>query len=243
MVLNLFKKDKIYLPGEQIDKYTIVKIIGEGRYGICYLVSNNNKNYILKQLKKEMLKKIGKKVCFEEEILSSVNHNCIPRFIEKIEKDKFSGYILEFKEGKTFEEIIFKDDYIFRRKEIYKICFQLISILKYLHSMGIVHRDIRVPNTLYNNGKVYLLDFGLARWINDERYTIDEDFSYLGDFLLHLYYTSFEIVNKKSKPWYDELNLYKEELMFLKRLMGIEKKYKSLDELEHDFLCFKHYAI
>ncbi len=231
------------MPNEQIDKYTIIKIIGEGRYGICYLASNNNKNYILKQLKKEMLKKIGKKVYFEGEILSSINHNYIPQFIEKIEKDKFSGYVLEFKEGKTFEEIIFKDNYIFKRKEIYKICFQLISILKYLHSMGIVHRDIRVPNTLYNNGKVYLLDFGLARWINDERYTIDEDFSYLGDFLLHLYYTSFEIANKKSKPWYDELNLYKEELMFLKRLMGIEKKYKSLDELQLDFLCFKRYEI
>lgn len=236
MVLRLFNKDKVYSPTEKIGEYTIKKILGEGRYGICYLIYKDKKQYILKQLKKGMLKKIGFKVNYEKEILQKVQHGHIPKFIKKLEYDTFSGYVLEFKEGKTFEEIIFEDNYIFDRKEIYNIGMQLINILKYLHDIGVVHRDIRVPNVLYNEQKVYLVDFGLARWINKKNYTADIDFSYLGDFLIHLYYTSFESNDSKEKPWYEELDLLKNEKIFLKRLMGIDDKYENINQVEADFL-------
>lgn len=236
MILGLFNRDKVYLPTQQIGDYTVQRVLGEGRYGICYLVSKDKKRYILKQLKRGMLKKIGAKVKYEEEILKSINHECIPKFIKKIELNEFGAYILEFKQGKTFEEIIFEDNYIFKRDEIYNIGIQLINILKYLHHSGIVHRDIRVPNVLYNQEKVYLVDFGLARWIDNKRYAEDIDFSYLGDFLLHLYYTSFEVKDKKEKVWYEELDLPKDEEIFLKRLMGIDKKYNNISEVEEEFL-------
>lgn len=235
MVLSLFRRDKIYKPSDQIIEYTIEKAIGEGRYGICYQVSNEQKTYILKQLRKGMLKKAGVKVRFEEEILRYLQHESIPRFIEKIECENFCGYILEFKAGKTFEDIIYIDNYVFERDEIYRIGSQIIEILNYLHSKGVVHRDIRVPNTLYDGQKANLVDFGLARWINDKRYRADMDFAFLGDFLLHLYYSSFEFKKGKKRPWYEELELTARELMLLKRLMGIEPMYKSILEVENEF--------
>jgi serine/threonine-protein kinase len=241
MVLKLFNKDKIYSPYQKIDEYTVLEILGEGRYGICYLVHKDEKRYIIKQFKKGMLKKIGYKAKFEEEILRAIQHDSIPKFIRRIEYDEFLGCLLEFKEGKTFENIIFKDNYVFEREEIYSVAMQLINILKYLHSEGVVHRDIRVPNTIYKQGKVYLVDFGLSRWINKKRYTVDVDFSYFGDFLIHLYYTSFEVKDNKEKPWYNELDLSKEELVFLKRLLGIEEKYKNINEVEKDFLSLRNF--
>jgi len=57
----------------------------------------------------------------------------------------------------------------------------------------------------------------------------------LGDFLLHLYYSSFEFKGCKKRPWYDELQLRPKELLFLKRLMGVEQRYKSIFEVEHEF--------
>jgi serine/threonine protein kinase len=108
---------------------------------------------------------------------------------------------------------------------------QLISILKYLHQSGIVHRDIRIPNTLYNDRTVYLVDFGLARPADQLKYRPDVDFAYLGDFLLHLYYTSYTTKGKK-KPWYEELSLEEKEMMLLKRLLGIEKRYRDIHEVE-----------
>lgn len=235
MVLSLFRRDKIYKPSEQIIEYVIEKIIGEGRFGICYQVSSDQKLCILKQLKRGMLKKSGVKARFEEEILKSLQHESIPRFIEKIECENFCGYVLEFKEGRTFEDIIFLDGYVFEREEIFRIGSQLVEILKYLHSKGIVHRDIRVPNTLYDGQKVNLVDFGLARWINNRKYRADMDFAFLGDFLVHLYYSSFEFKSGKKRPWYEELKLTEKELLFLKRLMGVEQRYKSILEVEVDF--------
>jgi len=236
MVLKLFNKDTVYSPNQQLDGYTVLKIIGEGRYGICYLVSKDNKLYVLKQLKRRILQKTRQKIHFESEILNITQHESIPKFIKKIESENFFGYILEFKTGKTFEEIIFNDNYIFKKSELRSIAMKLINILKYLHGINVVHRDIRIPNILYNNGNLYLVDFGLARWVDNKKYTVAVDFSYIGDFLIHLYYTSFETKSIISKPWYKELDLSPKESMFLKRLMGIEKRYSTINEVEEDLL-------
>jgi serine/threonine-protein kinase len=237
--MNLFSGDKIYSPNDTICGYTVIRLMGEGRYGICYLVCKDDKKFILKQLKKRMLRKVGVARVFEEEILLSIEHPSIPGLIRSFSAGKVSGYLLEYKEGKTFEEIIYKDRQIFGREEIYSVGLQLVQILKYLHAKRVVHRDIRVPNTLYNEGKVYLVDFGLARWIGDDNYTADVDFSFLGDFLLHLYYSSYEIINLKSRPWYDELTLTGAERLVLKRLLGIERRYETIDEVENAFLLLE----
>jgi serine/threonine-protein kinase len=43
--------------------------------------------------------------------------------------------------------------------------------------------------------------------------------------------------SKKKKPWHEELNLRTEEMLFLKRLLGIEKKYRSIEAVEQDYLA------
>ncbi len=235
MVLGLFRRDKIFKPSDRMNEYTIENIIGEGRYGICYKVSTGERLYILKQLKRGMMKRAGAKACFEEEVLMNLQHKNIPRFIEKIEQKDFHGYILEFKEGKTFEDVIYLEKHVFGREEIYRVGSRLVEVLKYLHSKGIVHRDIRVSNALYDGGTVYLVDFGLARRIDDKKYRADIDFAFLGDFLVHLYYTSIDFKAGKRIPWYRELELTEKELIFLKRLMGVEQRYKSILEVEKNF--------
>lgn len=235
MVIDFFIRDKIYRPKEDIENYTVIDVIGEGKYGICYVVRKDNKKFILKQLKRNVLRKSGHKASFEEKLLSNIHHDRIPKLIQKIDNNKLTAFILEIKEGKTFEEIVFYDNYVFERLEIYDIGRQLIDILRYLHQCGIVHRDMRLPNVIYYDKKVYLVDFGLARWANHE-YKCDLDFSYLGDFLLHLYYTSYDGSCVKSRPWYEELNLSNTELYFFQRLMGIKERYKDIIEIEYDFL-------
>lgn len=232
---TLFVREKKYEPTEQIAGYTIEEIIGEGRFGFCYRVSRNGELFVLKQLKKRMLKKSGTKVKFEEDILKNLQHKSIPRFIERVKLYDSYGFVLEYKEGKTFEDIIYLDHYKFTRKEIFNIGIQLLNIIKYLHSKGVVHRDIRVPNTLYDGQNVNLVDFGLARLINNEKYMTDMDFAFLGDFLLHLYYSDFEYGGGKKLPWYEELTLVDQELCFLKRLLGVEERFKDIRQVENEF--------
>jgi serine/threonine-protein kinase len=233
--MKLFDTDIKYSPGQFFEDFKIVKIVGEGMYGICYLITDDKNLYILKQLKKKMYEENTIKVHYEEEILKALKHEAIPRYIRKIENGHFTGYVLEYKRGTTFETMIFNQRHMFTRKEIHYIGKQLIDILSYLHGKGVVHRDIRVPNTLFNANHIYLVDFGLARWIDNKKYKADIDFSYFGDFLIHLYYTSFIDKPKKSKPWYEELVLSSKELLFLKKLMGIEKRFESINEVEVGF--------
>ncbi|OAA93314.1 serine/threonine-protein kinase PrkC [Clostridium coskatii] len=231
-----FFRRKIYPTDYLFGGYSVVKLIGEGRFGMCYLVNLDNKKYVLKEIKPKVIKKSGTKIIFEEKILSSINHPLIPKIVDTIKNDKMYAYILEYKKGKTIEEMLFGDNYVFTPSEIYKVGIKIIDIIKYLHERNIVHRDIRVPNVIINEEEVYLIDFGLARLINGKKYIPSVDFLYFGHLLLYLYYSSFEKTSKKSEPWYDELDLSLNEVNFLKKLLGLNEKYKSIYDVEKDFL-------
>lgn len=235
VLISIFRR-KTYPPGFLIGGYKVIKLIGEGRFGICYLVSLDNKQYTLKEIKPKAIKKSGNKVIFEQEILSSIDHPSIPKIVDTIKNQNIYAYVLEYKNGKTIEHMIFEENHIFTSSEIYNVGIKLIDIIKYLQERNIVHRDIRVPNVVIDEEDVYLIDFGLARLVNNERYIPSIDFWYFGDLLIHLYYSSFKKKDRKSKPWYEELELTEKEMMFLKKLMGIEEKYKNIIDVEKEFL-------
>ena len=233
--MQLLGKVGKYSKGQYIEGYKIVATLGEGRYGVCYLITDEKKLYILKQLKRKTYRGDPLKPHYEEKILKTLKHEAIPGFITKIKDRHSAGYILEYKQGVTLEDLIFNQGHVFTRAEIYSIGKQLIDIMKYLNEKGIVHRDIRVPNILLDGSRVYLVDFGLARWVDNEKYKADIDFSYFGDLLIHLFYTAYTDKPKKGRPWYEELALSTKELIFLKKLIGIENRYMSITEVELGF--------
>lgn len=235
--------DKHHIPGENIMDYTIIKIIGEGRYGIAYLCEKNtNEKYIIKQLKKDSVEKNKEKLFYEEEIMKLLDDKRFPKFIEKFDYDNTKYYVIEFVEGKDFYEILYFDEYEFDRDEIYDIAEEILNIIITLQEKNIVHRDIRTSNVIMNEKKdLILIDFGLARYIDNKRYKEEVDYWYMADFLLHLYYSSYndEGMELEDKPWYNELDLNDKELIFLKRLMGIEEPYKNTDEIMTDLIKIK----
>ncbi|WP_026255068.1 protein kinase domain-containing protein [Terrisporobacter glycolicus] len=236
--------DKYYTPGEKIKDYTIIKIIGEGRYGITYLCEKNtNEKYVIKQLKKDMMKKSKEKLFYEEEIMKSLDDKKFPNFIDKFDYDDTKFYVIEFIEGKDFYELLSFDEYEFTKNEIYDIAEKILKIIITLQEKKIVHRDIRISNVIMNEKKdLVLIDFGLARYIDKDKYKKEIDYWYMADFLIHLYYSSYddEKLKLEDKPWYEELDLKNDELIFLKRLMGMEKSYENTDEIMRDLFIIKN---
>ncbi|MGG5461833.1 serine/threonine protein kinase [Clostridium sp. B9] len=233
--------DKHYKKKESVNGYSITKKLGQGRYGIVYLAINeNNEKVIIKQLKKEMLEETRKKLFYEKKTLDTLsNYDNFPKFISKFEDGDREGYILEYIEGTVLEDLIYKRGYEFSKEEIYQIAAKVLDIMEILHENNIVHRDIRTPNVIMRENKeLVLIDFGLARFI-DENHLKDVDYWYLGDFLIHLYYSSYVENDEEEKPWYEELNLKPEEEVFLKKLMGIEEAYKSIEEIREDLKKIK----
>lgn len=193
-----------------------------------------------------MLKQTRKNLFYEQKILRSLNNPVFPKFIEKFKDRNREGYILEYFEGKDFEELVVNDRCTFTKDDIYHIAGQLLDLIEELHNRNIVHRDIRLPNVIVKKDmKLALIDFGLARFIDNKNYRPKEDYWYLGDFLIHLYYTGYEYTNDEDtndedKPWYEELDLTTEEESFLKKLMGIEKGYSSIKEIREQLEKIKN---
>lgn len=233
--------DKHYTTKDVINGYSIVKELGEGKYGIAYLGINSlGEKAVIKQLKSKMLRVSGKKSLYESKILKALNYNEFPKFIGRYLYRNTRGYILEYIEGKTFEELIYHDKYEFTKEEIYEVGSKLIEFVTILSSNNIVHKDIRCANVIQTQSKkLVLIDFGLARFIDTKNYTNDMDFWYLADFLIHLYYTSYKGYENINRPWFEELDLSTKEKNFLKRLMGLNEKYKNIEEIKSDFYEIK----
>lgn len=229
--------DYYYQPNEVINHYRILKILGEGRYGIAYLAADSmGYQYVIKQLKKKMLKTTRQKNFYEQKILKILDSPQFPHFIDTFYDGKSEGYIMEYKAGKVFEQLIIREGWQFNRQQIYHIADQLLDLLTLLHEQGIVHRDIRTPNVILGKqNELILIDFGLARFIDYKRYIPQMDYWYLGDFLIHLYYTHYHLKRYGPEaPWYKSLALTEYELYFLKRLMGLEKPYDTLDDIRFE---------
>jgi serine/threonine-protein kinase len=221
--------------GREIGGYTLVEKLGEGRYGRSFLaVDDCGKKVVIKEFKPGLFGK-NRRNPDEAVVLSRLSHPGIPQLLGVINICGFYGYVLEYMEGKTLESIIFREKRVFNREEFYDIGKRLIEITAYLHKNGVVHRDIRIPNIIMQDGIVKLIDFGLARFIDNEKYRAETDFSYIGDCLLYILYTGYNSDGKKRKPWYGELELKGKELDFLKRMMGIAPIYKDVEEILAEF--------
>lgn len=109
------------------------------------------------------------KVKNEVNILKSIHHPYIVKYLDDFQIDQKIYIVMEMIEGGTLanyiEEYKIKNEKI--PEEIIKRIFsQLVSVLKYCHDHQIVHKDIKSNNILYSkSGDVKLADFGLSKII------------------------------------------------------------------------------
>lgn len=98
----------------------------------------------------------------EIEVLQSLNHTGIPRYLAKFDPGDGLCLVQEYKEAEPLSK-----SHSFDPEAIRSIAYQLLEILVYLQGERvppIFHRDIKPENVLFdNNLKVYLIDFGFAR--------------------------------------------------------------------------------
>ena len=101
----------------------------------------------------------------------------IPKFLGFFESEKYFGLVMEFIEGLNLSKIIYlekqgKITLSLIQKLNYLI--QLSSVIDYLNSNNLVHRDLKTDNILVDKlGQLKLIDFGISLqgkkiWINIE---------------------------------------------------------------------------
>lgn len=104
----------------------------------------------------------------EVEILQSLSHPCIPRYLgyfeQQLSNAKALALIQTYVEGRSLEQCLQKGR-LFNEAEAKQLAKALLNILAYLHGRQppIIHRDIKPSNILLANRQLYLVDFGSVK--------------------------------------------------------------------------------
>jgi serine/threonine protein kinase len=105
---------------------------------------------------------------FEQEarLLAQLNHPALPRVSDYFTEDGRAFLVMQFIAGDDLAQIIAQQPGPFPRAQVIAWADQVLDALIYLHTRErqIIHRDIKPHNLkLTANGKIALLDFGLAK--------------------------------------------------------------------------------
>ncbi|WP_185806876.1 serine/threonine protein kinase [Bacillus salinus] len=230
------------------------KILGMGSYGITYLAEDTHSSRLvaMKQLRYHKQKTDAGVFSFkrEQEIMQKLSHPNIPAFIENFTNNTSKYLIFEYIDGVSFEELLFEKNVTFSEKEAFQIIDKITDIVQYLHDNDIVHRDLRVSNIMLANDEIFIIDFGLARYLfeqNDFNYTqtpyekymqrrihVRSDFYTLGHFILFLLYSNYEPEIKRERPWFEELKLSSKAINLINRLLEENEPYDNIIQIKKD---------
>ena len=163
--------EKKYKPKEDpligqilLNKYLIIKKLGEGSFGLIYSAKTQHNWYAVKlESRNRGQNLLENEAC----IMYYLRGKRIPAIKSYANDLNFNILVMELM-GKSLEEIF---ESLPKKKMsvncVAKIGIQMIEILEYIHKKHIIHRDIKPDNFVMGRGDkskyVYLLDFGLAK--------------------------------------------------------------------------------
>ena len=151
--------------------YRLRKKLGEGSFGKIYLVEHilTHEKYAAKL---ENVNSPCPQLQFEAKIyrkLSGGSH--IPRAYW-IGTDRKQNVLIMDLLGHSIEDLFEKCGNKFSLKTVLMLTEQMLSAIEYMHTKNYIHRDIKPDNFMMgtgkNAGRVYAIDFGLAKKYRDD---------------------------------------------------------------------------
>jgi len=152
-----------------MERYKILKVVGDGAYGSVYKALNKNTGEIV------AIKKMKKKFTSWEECMSlreikslrKLSHPSIVKLKEVIRVNDDLNFVFEFVEQNVYQLTRDKPETLVEGK-IKSILYQTLSGLTYMHKNGFFHRDMKPENLLIQGNSLKIADFGLAREIRSK---------------------------------------------------------------------------
>jgi len=181
--------------------YNLCDTIGEGFTGKVWKASLKGypkKLFAIKSIRKSSSSdKNFKYFKGEVDLLKELDHPNIIRFFECYQDQKCYHLVLEYCEGSDLVKLVEKHKGL-SEGLAKKFIFQAMLAINYLHTVGIVHRDVKLDNFLLNKADesvadIKLIDFGFAR-----NFRGDKLYSQIGT----PWYVAPEVLNKSSS--YDQ---------------------------------------
>jgi serine/threonine-protein kinase len=157
--------------GKTISHYQILEKLGEGGMGEVYRAEDTKlgRPVAIKVLPDVFARDPERLARFEREakLLASLNHPNIAAIYGLEEADGKRFLVLELVEGQTLAERLRKGP--LPVEDTLDVCRQIAEGLEAAHEKGIIHRDLKPANIkITPEGKVKILDFGLAKAFHEE---------------------------------------------------------------------------
>ncbi|OHT09970.1 AGC family protein kinase [Tritrichomonas foetus] len=149
-----------------INSFQLLKIVGHGFFGKVTLARKigSEKICAIKSIHKKKVISSNKtsSILIERNILKKADNPFIVRLEYAFQTASKFYLCTEFAPGGDLNHLITKKGFL-QDNEIRFYCAEIASGLSYLHSKGVIHRDIKSENILiFGDGHVKLTDFGLA---------------------------------------------------------------------------------
>jgi serine/threonine protein kinase/tetratricopeptide (TPR) repeat protein len=165
------------LSGQQISHFRILGRIGSGGMGKVFraLDLELNREVALKFLhpQREGRERDQARFSREAQAAAALDHPNIGTIYEVGEREGRRFIAMALYDGETLSERLARStDHQLDPSEAAAIAGQLASALEAAHAAGLVHRDLKPGNVMIlRDGRVKLIDFGLARWASSPRVT------------------------------------------------------------------------
>jgi serine/threonine-protein kinase len=161
------------LPRERLEgitikrRYKILKKLGSGGMASVYLAKDlvTKKDVAVKILHPQYAedKEVLERFYREIQVCKDLDHPNIVKVLDHGKEDDYVFMVMEYVSGKDLKKIIEEKGPIPVDWAV-EIIKQVAYALSYANSKNIVHRDIKPQNIMItNDGKVKLMDFGIAR--------------------------------------------------------------------------------
>ncbi|XP_012278615.1 serine/threonine-protein kinase PAK mbt [Orussus abietinus] len=152
-------------PRENLENF--VKI-GEGSTGTVCIATDKNTNRQVAVKKMDLRKQQRRELLFNEVVIMRDYHH--PNIVEMYDSflvDDELWVVMEYLEGGALTDIVTHSR--MDESQIATVCSQCLKPLAYLHSQGVIHRDIKSDSILLTaDGRVKLSDFGFCAQVSQE---------------------------------------------------------------------------
>ncbi|XP_056140523.1 serine/threonine-protein kinase 10 [Lampris incognitus] len=146
------------------DIWEIVGELGDGAFGKVYKARNKETEVlaaakVIETKSEEELEDY----MVEIDILAKCDHCYIVKLLDAFYYDNNLWIMIEFCPGGAVDATMLELDRGLTEPQIKVICRQMLEALVYLHSMKIIHRDLKAGNILLTlDGDIKLADFGVS---------------------------------------------------------------------------------
>ena len=162
-------KSKDTFVGSRLSDFEIIKQLGKGSYGTVYTVKSrlDSNVYVMKKMELNHLKESQQRECYREvSILRKVSHPNIIKYYASFLENESLCIIMEYAELGDLYTLIKhykRHQKYFDELLLWRISYEVLTGLEYLHSNNIIHRDIKCLNLfLSKDHHVKIGDLGVS---------------------------------------------------------------------------------